>query len=105
MAVSILLLTSVFTPGVVRSQTITFAGDADQGDAGRWMKSKVEQWSKETGIPVRYFGRPLSTTETLMLWQQDWAAHTEDVDIYLIDVIWPAIAAAHAVDSLSIFHS
>ena len=98
MAVSILVLASVFTPGVVRSQTITFAGDADQGDAGRWTKAKVEQWSKETGIPVRYIGRPLSTTETLMLWQTDWAAQTQDVDIYLIDVIWPAIAAPHAAD-------
>ena len=103
MAVSILLLVFVSIPGVVRSQTITFAGDADQGDQGRWMKSKVEQWSKETGIPVRYIGRPLSTTETLMLWQQDWAAQTADVDIYLIDVIWPAIAAAHAVDLTQYF--
>jgi trehalose/maltose transport system substrate-binding protein len=98
MAVSILLLAFVFVPDVVRSQTITFAGEADQGEGGRWMRSKVEQFSRETGIPVRYITRPVSTTETLMLWQQDWAAHTPDVDVYLIDVIWPAIAAAHASD-------
>ena len=102
-AVSILLSAFVFAPGVVRSQTITFAGDADQGDQGRWAKAKVEQWSKETGIPVRYIGRPLSTTETLMLWQQDWAAQTPDVDIYMIDVIWPAIAAPHAADLAQYF--
>jgi hypothetical protein len=41
MAFSILLSAFVFAPDVVRSQTITFAGDADQGDQGRWMKSKV----------------------------------------------------------------
>jgi ABC-type glycerol-3-phosphate transport system substrate-binding protein len=105
MAVAILVLASVFTPGVVLSQTITFAGDADQGEGGRWMRSKVEQWSKETGIPVRYIGRPLSTTETLMLWQTDWAAQTSDVDIYLIDVIWPAIAAPHAADLTPYFTS
>ena len=98
MALSILLSAFVFTPGVVRSQSITIAGDADQGDQGRWMKAKVEEFSKETGIDVRYIGRPLSTTETLMLWQQDWAAQTADVDVYLIDVIWPAIAAPHAED-------
>ena len=91
--VSMILSALVFTPGVLRSQTITIAGDADQGDQGRWMKAKVEEFSKETGIKVRYIGRPLSTTETLMLWQQDWAAQTVDVDVYLIDVIWPAIAA------------
>jgi len=66
MAVAILVLASVFTPGVVRSQTITFAGDADQGEGGRWMRSKVEQWSKETGIPVHYNARPVSASETLM---------------------------------------
>jgi len=104
MAVSILLSASVFTPGVVRSQTITFAGDADQGEGGRWMRSKVEQWSKETGIPVHYNARPVSASETLMLWQQDWAAHTPDVDIYIIDVIWPAIAAAHAADLTPYFN-
>ena len=97
-AASILSLTWVFVPGMARSQTITFAGDADQGEGGRWMKSKVEEWSRETGIPARYITRPLSTTETLMLWQQDWAAQTPDIDIYLIDVIWPAIAAPHAED-------
>ena len=46
------------------------------------MRSEVEQWSRETGTPVRYITRPVSTTETLMLWQQDWAAHTPDVDVY-----------------------
>jgi trehalose/maltose transport system substrate-binding protein len=33
-----------------------------------------------------------------MLWQQDWAARTPDVDVYIVDVIWPGFAAAHAVD-------
>ena len=103
MAISFGMLACVFTPGVVRSQTTTFAGDADQGEGGRWMKSKVEQWSRETGIPVNYITRPLSTTETLMLWQQDWASQTPDIDIYLIDVIWPAVAAPHAVDLTKYF--
>jgi ABC-type glycerol-3-phosphate transport system substrate-binding protein len=98
MALTILLFVSFFGSGVVRAQTITFAGDADQGEGGRWMRSKVEQFSKETGIEVHYIARPVSATETLMLWQQDWAAHTPDVDVYIVDVIWPGIAAAHAVD-------
>jgi trehalose/maltose transport system substrate-binding protein len=104
MAVSILLSASVFTPGVVRSQTITFAGDAEQGEGGRWMRTKVEQWSKETGIPVKYIARPVNATETLMLWQQDWPAQAPDVDVYIIDVIWPAIAAAHAADLTPYFN-
>jgi trehalose/maltose transport system substrate-binding protein len=105
MPVPILLLVLLFIPGVVRSQTVTFTGETDQVESGRWTRSKVEQWSRETGIPVRYITRPVSATETLMLWQQDWAAHTPDVDIYLIDVTWPAIAAPHASDLRPYFSS
>jgi hypothetical protein len=79
MALTILSSVSLFGSGVVRSQTITFAGDADQGEGGHWMRSKVEQFAKETGIEVHYVARPVSTTETLILWQQDWAAQTQRI--------------------------
>ncbi len=98
MALSLLLLVFVFRPSVAQGQTITFAGDADQGEGGRWMRSKVEQWSRETGIKVNYIARPVDASETLALWQQNWAAQTPDIDVYIIDVIWPGIAAPHAVD-------
>jgi trehalose/maltose transport system substrate-binding protein len=32
------------------------------------------------------------------LYDQYWAAQSPDVDVYLIDVIWPGIAAPHAID-------
>ena len=96
-------LSSIFSAHLGQSQTVTFAGDGNQGNSGRWMQSKVEQFSKETGIPVQYVARPNSTTETLMLWQQDWSARTADIDIYLIDVIWPAIAAPHAADLMQYY--
>ena len=105
MALSLLLLVFVFRPGVAQGQTITFAGDADQGEGGRWMRSKVEQWSRETGIKVNYIARPLDASETLALWQQNWAAQTPDIDVYIIDVIWPGIAAPHAVDLKAIFYT
>lgn len=95
---STIALASTFAFQSARSQTITFAGDADQGVGGRWMRSKVEQFGKETGIQVRYITRPVDTTQTLSQWQQDWSAQTPDVDVYIIDVIWPAIAAPHASD-------
>ena len=98
MALAILSSVSLLGSSVVRSQTITFAGDADQGEGGRWMRSRVEEFAKETGIQVHYLSRPVNTTETLMLWQRDWAAQAADVDVYIIDVIWPAIAAPHAAD-------
>jgi len=97
-ALTILLVVSFLGLGVVHGQTITLAGDSDRGEGGRWMRSKCEQFTKETGIQVHYIARPVSSTETLMLWQQDWAAQTPDIDVYIVDVIWPAIAVAHAAD-------
>lgn len=97
-ALVILLFAALCGAGVVRGQTITFGGDADQGEGGRWMRSRVEQFSKETGIKVNYIARPLDASQTLALWQQNWAAQTPDIDVYIIDVIWPGIAAAHATD-------
>ena len=94
----ILTLASILLSPAAHGQTLSFAGDGNQGESGRWMQSRVEQFSKETGIPVQYVARPNSTTDTLMLWQQDWSAQTADIDVYLIDVIWPAIAAPHAAD-------
>src|ERR1700756_4754393 len=85
-ALTILLSVSFLGLGVMHGQTITFAGDADRGEGGRWMRSKCEQFTKETGIQVHYIARPVSTTETLMLWQQDWAAQTPDIDVYIVDV-------------------
>jgi trehalose/maltose transport system substrate-binding protein len=98
LALAILLSAALFGLGVVRGQTITFAGDPDQGEGGRWMRKRVEQFAKESEIQVHYIARPVSATETLGLWQQNWAAKTPDVDVYIIDVIWPGIAAAHATD-------
>jgi hypothetical protein len=71
-ALTFLLSAALFGSGVVRGQTITFAGAPDQGEGGRWMRSRVEQFSKETGIKVNYIARPVSATETLALWQQNW---------------------------------
>ena len=39
-ALMILLFAALFGAGVVRGQTITFGGDADQGEGGRWMRAE-----------------------------------------------------------------
>ena len=103
-ALTFLLSATLLGAGVARGQTITFAGAPDQGEGGRWMRNRVEQFSKETGIKVNYIARPVSATETIALWQQNWAAKTPDVDVFIIDVIWPGIAAAHAVDLKEYFN-
>jgi len=78
--------------------TIHFAGDSDVGEGGRWTKALAEEWAKKTGNTLEYISRPNDATATLQQYQQYWAAKSGDVDVYMIDVIWPGIAAPHAVD-------
>jgi trehalose/maltose transport system substrate-binding protein len=78
--------------------TIHFAGDSDVGEGGRWTKALAEEWAKKTGNTLEYISRPNDASATLQQFQQYWAAKSGDVDVYMIDVIWPGIAAPHAVD-------
>jgi trehalose/maltose transport system substrate-binding protein len=89
-----------FLPAVLQAAgvTIHFAGDSDVGEGGRWTKALAEEWSKKTGNTLEYISRPNDATATLQQYQQYWAAKSGDVDVYMIDVIWPGIAAPHSVD-------
>lgn len=93
-AATALLLPTALRAGV----TIHFAGDSDVGEGGRWTKALAEEWAKKTGNTVDYISRPNDASATLQLFQQYWAAKSGDVDVYMVDVIWPGIAANHALD-------
>jgi trehalose/maltose transport system substrate-binding protein len=88
-----------YTPiAFAQGAAVRFAGDSDVGEGGRWTRKICEEWAQKSGNKLEYINRPNSATETLALFQQYWAAKSPDVDVYMIDVIWPGIAAAHAAD-------
>jgi trehalose/maltose transport system substrate-binding protein len=91
---------ALLLPGAVQAAgvTIHFAGDSDVGEGGRWTKALAQEWAQKTGNTLDYISRPNDATQTLQMFQQYWAAKSGDVDVYMIDVIWPGIAAPHAVD-------
>src|SRR6516164_6822937 len=91
---SLFLSPAVFAAGV----TVRFAGDSDVGEGGRWTKALAQEWAQKTGNTLEYISRPNDASATLQQFQQYWAAKSPDVDVYMIDVIWPGIAAPHAVD-------
>jgi trehalose/maltose transport system substrate-binding protein len=93
-AASCLLSPTLFAAGV----TIHFAGDSDVGQGGRWTRQVCQEWAQKTGNTLVYINRPNDATETLQQFQQYWAAKSPDVDVYMIDVIWPGIAGPHSVD-------
>jgi trehalose/maltose transport system substrate-binding protein len=88
------LAPSAFAAGV----TIHFLGDSDVGEGGKWTKQVAQEWAQKTGNTLAYVSRPNDASQTLQQCQQYWAARSGDVDVYQIDVIWPGIAAPHAVD-------
>jgi len=57
-----------------------------------------DKFAEATGSTVNYIKGAESATERLTFLQQTMAAESGDVDVAQIDVIWPGIFAAHAVD-------
>ena len=57
-----------------------------------------EAWAKETGNAVKLVATPADANERLALYQTLLAAQSHDIDIFQIDVIWPAILAPHLMD-------
>lgn len=71
------------------------------GAVGQDMQScreGVDAWSAKTGNQVRIVSTPQTTTERLALYQQFLAAQSADVDVYMIDVIWPGILGQFFID-------
>lgn len=58
----------------------------------------TEAWAEETGNTVRVVSTPNSTTDRLALYQQTLNANASEIDVYMIDVIWPGILGSHFID-------
>lgn len=61
-------------------------------------KEGVAAWEKQTGHSVDVVSTPNSSTERLSLYQQILSAHSSDIDVMQIDVVWPGLLANHLVD-------
>jgi trehalose/maltose transport system substrate-binding protein len=57
-----------------------------------------DKFAEATGATVNYLKGAESATERLTFMLQTMAAQSSDIDVAQIDVIWPGIFAAHAVD-------
>ena len=49
-------------------------------------------------VTVEFVENPTSATDILNQYLQLWEAQSPDVDVFQVDVIWPAIIAPHVVD-------
>src|SRR5680860_147121 len=71
---------------------------AADGTGAPFDQASCDMFAEATGATVYYLKGAESATERLTFLQQTMAAQSSDVDVAQIDVIWPGIFAAHAVD-------
>jgi trehalose/maltose transport system substrate-binding protein len=83
--------------GVAYSATITISCGSNAANLASCQKH-AEEWAKKTGNAVRYYQAPASSTENLALLRQQFAAKSSDLDVVMIDVVWPGIIKDHLVD-------
>ncbi|GAB3459144.1 ABC transporter substrate-binding protein [Massilia terrae] len=58
----------------------------------------MDEWSAKTGNKVRIFLTPNSTTDQLALYRQQFGAHSGEVDVLMVDIVWPGIIKEHLLD-------
>lgn len=77
--------------------TLTFACDS-VGQGYNECKKGADAWAKKTGNTVRLIQVPKETDQRLALYQQQLGAKASDVDVYMIDVVWPGLVGQHLLD-------
>jgi trehalose/maltose transport system substrate-binding protein len=63
-----------------------------------WMEAAIQKFNEATGAKAEFVPGEQSATDRLAIYNQQLGAQSSDNDVYQIDVIWPGILAAHAVD-------
>ena len=61
-------------------------------------KHASDEWARKTGNQVKLLSVPVSSTETLGLYQKMFAAGSSDVDMVMVDVVWPGMIGQHLLD-------
>lgn len=87
------LLTSAL-PAMAAEITIA-CGD---GGAGDFCPTLSQRWAEANGHQVNVVTTPASPTEKLSLYQQLLGSQSQDVDVLMIDIVWPGLLAEHLVD-------
>jgi trehalose/maltose transport system substrate-binding protein len=88
----------VAQPVTPESVAVHLFGDNSAGKGGQWTKTHAQEWAQKTGNTLQYIDRPIDSSAALQEFQKYWAAKSADIDVYIIDVIWPGIAAPYSVD-------
>jgi len=79
-----------------QSVTAILADSTDPN--GPFIEAAMKKFSEVTGATTNFIRGETSATNRLQAYRQQFAAQSSDIDVYQIDVIWPGVVAAHAID-------
>ena len=86
-----------FAFGAAQAATITISCGS-VGQDFDFCKKATAEWAQKTGNEVKLFTIPNSTTDILALFRQMFAAHSTDLDVINVDVVWPGVLKDHLLD-------
>ncbi|MCW4149641.1 ABC transporter substrate-binding protein [Halomonas sp. 18H] len=96
------LLTSLVLAGAALGAQSSLAAEiaiaCGSGDAADYCPTVAEEWAEKTGHDVKVVSTPNATTEKLSLFQQLLNSQSSDVDVMMIDIVWPGMLSEHLVD-------
>ncbi|MBX3606074.1 MAG: ABC transporter substrate-binding protein [Piscinibacter sp.] len=90
------LLATGITAGA-GAATLTISCGSNAADA-EYCGKFAQEWGRRNGHTVKMYSAPASATDNLALLRQQFAAKSSDIDVILIDVVWPGVIKDHLVD-------
>lgn len=81
----------------VYAATITVSCGSNAADL-EYCGKFAEEWGKKTGNTIKMYSPPASSTDNLALLRQQFAAKSGDIDVIMIDIVWPGVLKDHLVD-------
>ena len=94
---ALLAMAVPFAMTAVQAATVTISCGTS-GQDYETCKKHADAWAAKTGNTVKMFSPPNNTTDSLALYRQLFAAKSTDVDVMMIDVVWPGVIKDHLVD-------
>lgn len=81
----------------VHAATITVSCGSNAADL-EFCGKFADEWGKKTGNTVKMYSPPASSTDQLALLRQQFAAKSGDIDVLMIDIVWPGVIKDHLLD-------
>ncbi|MBV9355995.1 MAG: ABC transporter substrate-binding protein, partial [Chloroflexi bacterium] len=79
------------------SQKITYYGDG-VGIGNDIDKALAQRFTQDTGVQVNVIARPQSSSDSFAQYQRFFQGQSADIDVLMIDVIWPGQLAPNLLD-------